>query len=548
MKTKLKSLFFLAAFALAAGLIFTSCAKDQKGGGEEENPEYESAYFSLRLFGGETRAGEDPGELEDGTIFEQMVKGIYVLLYDKSGNLNYGWNYDVTNIGTGGTTLVPFENVTGDWISTQGTTDEGQMRGKAHLVKAKSYDLVVVANAGQISGYDSTFDNGQAAGAVATNPMYNTLAALQVEQNVSLTTLGSDVTGGMFYMSNANGPVPVTIANLKVDAPTAEASPVFVNIDRALAKLSVLQDDNMIVTDGTGTEMAANVTSFMWKVNNFNTKTYLLRQYAQYSPEFPAGTAVMEEYATSILANRKYIYATDPNMTAGTSPDFTSEIASARIPWGKDNFKYATENTFDLGAQTHPDIYGYATYLDIEAKIEFTGDAFTGTNGYYSFNNASPTTPSWVIFTWPQAKEWYENDDFPDTMSNLKAAITDLIDNGKATGVFDFKAVTDPTDPGTADQTVIHKSEPTGLNNNVIYYHPAGLNIYRLLVKHFGVEESANPAWGYYGVVRNNVYRLNVTEIVGPGTTTAETGYLAADITINPWYIRPHDVTIDPER
>ena len=547
MKTKLKNLFFLAAFVLAAGLVFSSCATDPRGN-EDDNTEYESAYFSIRLFGGETRAGETPGELEDGTVFEQMVNGIYVLLYDKSGNLNYGWNYDVTNIGADNASLVPFENVTGDWISTEGTTDEGQMRGKGHLVKAKSYDLVIVANAGQVTGYNSTFDNDQAAGAVASNAMYNTLTALKGVQTVGITTLGSNATGGLFYMSNANGPVPVTIANLKATAAAAETSPVFVNIDRALAKIFVLEDDDMIVTDGTGTEMAANVTSFQWKVNNYNTKSYLLRQYAQYSPEFPAGTAVMEEYATSILASRKYIYATDPNMTSGVTADFASEAASARVAWGDTNFKYMTENTFDLGAQTHADIYDYATYLDIEAKILFTGDAFTGTNGYYSFNNGTPLAPSWVIFTWPQAKEWYANDDFPDTMSNLKAAIKDLIDNSKNTGVFDFQTATDPTDPGTADQTIVHKSEPTVATNNVIYYHPAGLNIYRLLVKHFGVEESNNPAWGYYGVVRNNVYKLNVTEIVGPGTTTAETGYLAADITINPWYIRPHDVVINPER
>lgn len=546
----IKSFFLLAAAMLTVG-FFASCAIDNNGGGNGEG-EFDNAYFAVKM-GLSTKALPT----ETGTDNEQMINGVYIMLYDAtSGALNYGWATDITNINAGA--LGDFTSAGGNLSGDTPTSNSGQFLTIGREVQAKAYKLVIVANPG--TKFATTF-SGTGPAMTSSNAIYGTLAALQAAQDVVVADLGSTATGGSHFMSNANGPVSISASNLKATAAAAEAAPIQVRIDRSVAKVLVTGDANIMVVDHLGNptaESMGTVESLEWRVNNVNTKSFLLRKYAYLSPEFNVPLTAEDE-ANSIYANRDYLYATDPNMDLATSSvagTFSNE--SAYKNWFDEStdtgdpslltahFTYVTENTlneFDRATTSVADFKKMYTYIDIKAKVKF--DKFigvSGDNGYYSFNNGTAAAPQWVIFSWAEAKSWFADPTtVPWNMANLIDAIQELIDDDENTGIWDFQAADDEDPTVTHGLTTITAS--ANVANNTIYFHPDGLNIYHLPIQHFGYD---THDYGYYGVVRNNVYKVNITKIAGPGATGAETGFLAADITVNPWLIRGQDHEITP--
>lgn len=77
------------------------------------------------------------------------------------------------------------------------------------------------------------------------------------------------------------------------------------------------------------------------------------------------------------------------------------------------------------------------------------------------------------------------------------------------------------------------------------------------LIRHFNdTQSSVAMGYGRYGVVRNNIYKINITKIEHPGEPTVENdkdnpgnddpdkAYISFEVTVNPWIVRTQDIAL----
>lgn len=530
---------FLLALAVAAGIMlsFGSCIRERF---DDDSGNCGTAYLSVRMNTG--AAGTRADGTEAGTPKERQVDEVYLLLYNTDEDLKYAWKLDASNF------LTPdgvddFEG--GDVAEDSGTPS--RFVTVSREVSMEPYHIVVIANPGVFAD-DNIFGNNPPItdldGIVAdytdiSSSIYKTLDALQQPRSVDMDDFGADYVLGSgtnkMFMSNANGPVYAAISWLKETAAEAEASPVPVSIDRALGKIIVNSAQTVSVTDFDGTEEIGRITALNWRIRNYNTQEYLIRRFNLIDPAL-GGTygGTMETYASGLAVGRKYLYATDPNMTDGTGLSGNS-AAGWDYPWNayadpmvEDSYCFATENVMNASAQ--PGWLANATYVDIWAKIAL--DDYPGAKGFYSFNNGDSTNPAWVVFAWDQVSGWWTSGTFPANVSTLQGKLTDLKTEGGFTGPFDFDS---PTEPDGVSGEAISESV-----SGEIYFHSEGSCFYRVPVQHLNKDSQTESSYGYYGIVRNNVYRVILSGFKAPGMLVSSdySKFISFDILINPWYVR----------
>lgn len=581
MKTDMNKTFkylFLQTVVVLAVLGLSSCMwggdHGGSGGGDEE---FKTGYFSFRFDAGKvggTRAGDE----EPGTDRERHIDRIYLLLYNTDGDLKYAWDLEATNVGGSG--LLGF---TGDDVAADKGPQPGSFVTIAREVSYEQYYLVVIANPGQYADaaiFGRNPDADDPGLVIGTDPalassIYRNLSALQAAvsgvgpDSFGYLYAGGDDDGNKFFMSNANGPAPVPVSYIKASKAEAEDDPAPVAIERALAKVEVSGGADVKVYDTTGSTVIGEVKEFNWVLCNWNRDTYLIRRFGNIGNHCPeaAYAGLQETYENGLHVGKKYLYATDPNM--GTTGDFGGEaetpadLASVNgRPWNSDgdpeyHYMYSTENTMDTGSQGSPDLYSFATH--VWARVNLKIYEFENAKGFWSFDISDTSTPEWVMCSWAQARDWWDNDAFPHNMAKLKGflqAMQAQPDGGVMNPLFDMGVAAEPEltepaevaqgDPGYDDYLREHalyveahfKPVAVTAAGLKVYYHLDGICNYRIPVKHFCQNSESTGDYGYYGVVRNNAYKINITKVIGPGVTAAKTGHIAADITVNEWYVR----------
>lgn len=567
MVTDKKHILIIAVMFLTA-LGLWSCAIDPAGnGGNENDPRV--GYFSFRFDAG--KVPEKTRAEEAGADRENHVDQVYLLLYNKTGNLKYAWDLTVTNFDGSG-----LKNFSGTDVVTDDNPTPGRFTSIAREVSYEPYQLVVIANPGKFSDtviFGKNPANNNLSLVIGLLPelsgsIYRSLTALQgTVDGVGLDDFGyayfdGDDNGEKAFMSNANGPVLIPLPYIRDTREAAEEAPVPVFLDRALAKVLINKGSNVKVTDGTGSANIGEVKEFKWILMQWNTQTYLLRRFGRIGDHCPDPTYAgqTETYENGLHVGREYLYATDPNMGAGNF--FASETRLPADPsldtardWntGSDesNRMYSTENTMNPEAQGSGSFqYGgyywheYTTHVWVRAKLRI--NAFQAVDNFWSLNTGTTAAPSWVMCTWKQAKEWWDNDSFPQDMDRLKSILTYAQTSGLSVAkVFDMSAATEPVfESGDADYNTslygpVSLTDPS-LPDFPLAYHRDGICNYRIPVTHFNTNGEGTGDYGYYGAVRNNVYKITVNGIVGPGVIpdTGVSGYISFDISVNPWNVR----------
>ena len=105
-------------------------------------------------------------------------------------------------------------------------------------------------------------------------------------------------------------------------------------------------------------------------------------------------------------------------------------------------------------------------------------------------------------------------------------------------------------DDGTIKNSSFVAHDIKGYKDGVCYYQSN-------LIRHFNDDQSsAVMGYGRYGVVRNNIYKINITKISQPGEPTVVPDkdnpgkddpskvYVSFDVTINPWIVRTQDISL----
>lgn len=524
-----KMLMFLL---IGAGLAIGACSKDTTGdngdGGDGGDPTGPSGYLTIRLTGGVT-GRNTINETEPGEPSESFVGQLRVVLYDKATlKVAYRWDLDASNIHNDGVNLKPFE---GSDVSKVADADpapadptEVRFFMVPKKVVKKDYLMLVIANphpdvmpVTEKSQHMSEFEK---AATFAT-------AAAQKELFGSLSNKLTDMEWCM--MTNARGYVEVREDDIK-DTPALallNGVPKEVLLDRIAAKVTVGGSPQFI--NGTG-----DFSTFTWRLDGTNKRTFWMRKLAI------TADGAMEIYHDP----RGILYAEDPNFDgfsndrivegggSGPFPNIADEftrIVNADItnPVDASSWEFALENTMAADEQ----------WEDVTTRVLLKGNFiptdFAANESYYFFQGKA--------YKHTQIETMLFNDLWTGHEA-LQAAVEA---DANGAHIFNFVA---------SNSGSIAGAEPTQsvTSDEGISFYKNGVSYYYVLLRHFNDAQKPDAmSYGRYGIVRNNVYKVSVNNISGPGNIVipepegpddGEEGWLSADINIQPWYIRDQQV------
>lgn len=585
-----------SCIALALGVVMTlgSCSKENlKEGGSRPKEDRGEGLLSVkfRVPSGVTKAGYFPETEDEGVERERKVKNVWMLLYDDefgTNELKYAWNLDVKHDGE------DWDWFYGHDVSSGNNTS---FITKAKKVEKQDYKLVIIANPGRdhenvvMSQFNNGYYIGSGYNSLSFRPNFSEESELDdgdtwfsldnfnavnganpYMSDIYVNTFhGLDTVDGVqipayFFMSNANGLISVKGDDLKESTVEAEKYPFPVHIDRILAKVMVNAKNENSFTTTTG----GVVRELKWGLRNVNKKTYMYRNFAplfDISVGSPFIGVEEDEYNTS-PDDREIQYAKDPNYEFGeqdtghfyTDQTYVSWNVFEDNGWGdmnlaEKNWLYSTENTLSFAAQSStvtksrirdPQHYDeYVTMVKIRAHIDYDFGSLVSPQGYYSYFFWENNREYYKVFTHEQAIEWITAGAAPaDFGEDFKyvLGIEPYPYQAEKSSFFSAGASsTEPTMEDCESNWEVHVL-PEERDYPCVFYHYDGLNEYDIEIKHFNGPESqdfgSQSSYGYFGVVRNNVYRVNINRIEGPGVPKEDGTYISADVYINPWYMR----------
>lgn len=610
---KSEKLTYLLSFLFLIGMSFTSCSYEEDGdeGGEvvtpDPNPDVtEMGYISLGIgLEGviETRAAGESA----GIAVESYFNGLQIILYN-STNIAVGTHYyDIIYNHSG------FTNNAGSGVSFNASTKTITL--PAIPLKKMAHKIVAILNPANLQKDDHAGGGLQKYG--YTGRDYNSLItslnhsrdhlnetvdfystfrgassvsntpadryAVEMGVNLFLINFWKAVSAGKypglyntwledtrgtvnFLMSNADGPLVITAADVKQTEAEAEnaANRKTISVERAVAKIGLFKGANMILSQNsaehgkiyTGLSKGAKMTEPQWATDIINMRTYLIRRLAQVAPI--AGTNE-ETPATE----RDYRYATDPNYDHISLERPGSSGADVRgqhffyVPddsylvreWISDSpsgdnlnldannryrYEYVTENTMMAGEQ----------YEDVTTRIvlkcKYAPSGFAIGASYYFYRGHA--------FTHIQILEFLANptlipvSTYPE-LEGLVQVLADLETReifwpDESTVVWPLRSSVDPNNPpGEPNESVSYRE---------LSYYKYGVCYYAIPIRHFNDTESPDlMGYGRYGVVRNNVYRVIIEDVRGPGQVHIPTpegpddkgAVIDVDVIVSPWRV-----------
>lgn len=501
MKIYVMSLFLGIAICLC--FITVSCQGNSPDDFDSSSGIGETAYFSVSVTsttGLSTRALQE----ETGVANELKINEVLLVLYHPATNkVAYQFPLDITSDGSA--------VVGGEDLYLQGSTVK-RFQSFAREVDRQDYNLLVVANPREAIKTATAEGNDLSLfKAAATVTDVKTLTGNQYDH---------------FLMCNWQDLVLADAATSFFSTEEeALTNPVTVYVERAVSKVMV---------DGpTGKDNAFSIEG--WTLDVINKKTYWMRQ--PWLALNANGTGATVETESPNVAERYLNYAKDPNAArdqyaanawhsydawlfnggegvapASPNKDFTF-ISSASASWntvGTANWLYVTENTMEA-AQQYEDVATSivlkATYHPAESAL----GAVIGTDTPYFTYYADDTR---FLFTAEEleAEYTYQQNNGGETQTYTDVRIQEFMSYIEL-----YRSLLGDDLSFTAYASAISNAS-CQLQDDFGFFDREHINYYRIAIPHFTPAEQPDPmGYGRYGVVRNNVYKLTVAEIYGPG-------------------------------
>lgn len=393
-----------------------------------------------------------------------------------------------------------------------------------------------------------------------------------VNDNLMMTNVPVVTKPGTAAFDNATVLTDVTTSIFKTEA-EAKANPAAdVFVERVASKVTL----GMTGT-GTSTETlsadGATAKNFKytlegWNLANVNKSSYLVRQYDNSwnslksdgkdfltgavksafdaNPYRFAGINLIKTNVSSDPAANKFRTYWGKDINYDTDAPFASDptVGDANLTLGKNATTYCYENTFDVN---HQNVCNTTTAI-VKMKIipdSYTDGTFYTINGgkdvVYSLANAKTKVGN--QFLGENTESSLKTTYFPAVTEAGKITVSDVEFSDKAGAVTFNKLVLTftPTAGGTATtKDVTDAAVLTSLANNIkVVEYKGGYSYYNILIKHFGDELTPwNPStktsgisyptpneanWlGRYGVLRNNWYDLDITDVSRLGAATPD--------------------------
>ena len=382
----------------------------------------------------------------------------------------------------------------------------------------------------------------------------------------SIAFTGNDKSPANFVMTNYQELISVKKETLQEKPELAHQKPVAVTVERIVAKVIVREAAGGITVGPDGAQVS-NVTYFIDYVNRYS---YWWRRMTWLKDQFQYGAYGQKE--TLGHSYRAEQYAEDPNFDGfyiekryesesqkelrrinfHNSTDYHMESdpeADGLKPLektGNNTVNYILENTSTPDYQKIDQDY----YTRVVVRATYTPPGMTEHDSYYTFNgrfiSEAQLMGEYYIRVGQLAEEggyidgqWEQypfsnilkpfpkfHEEDPPGMPGLFHAIFMLHLSG-------FEG--EGTPGGLWTYESFDSQRAYGLS-----YFMEGINYYTVPIRHFDFSDSYSPVgvdtYGFYGVVRNNIYAITVNSITGPGhPTPGGFGYISAGINIQPW-------------
>lgn len=498
--------FMYAALAVAAVLLFASCKNDKNQPNDQEKADA-FISFTFNLPQGGTRAeaanvdGANAGDTYVGTTDEQAIKGVRVVLFDEtSGIVKYALTYNITGTGS----AAPTGDIAGTATTANFTT-------KAKAVVSQDYQMLAIIN-----------PTAEVIAATAEGKYLK-------DAQAAIETTVEKLSANGIMMSNEQGLVKVAAGDMKDTEGAAEGAPIKVNVDRILAKVFV---------GGTPTFEHGKLTNIKWQLNVTNKKTFIYRQLAQVMK-------TTDNFVAEVAGdNSKRFdrYAKDPNFLAGefNAADFTYLEGKPELKgtFGYDdaNGQYCLENTMDAPMQKHQ---GSTSFVlsGTWTPDEHDGITFTEGETWYSYMGFTFTKDKMLDYKAAIEDTANTKDEIDKTPAGFKAALKVALASMNVDAQGDVAA--------------------SGTFNGIKAYKDGACYYQTNLIRHFNDSQSSKDmGYGRYGVVRNNIYKINISKISQPGEPEVVNEkdddenddptkvFVSFDIKINPWIVRTQDISL----
>ena len=472
-------------FIALAALGFAACEKSADENKTQQNAELEQSYVSITLAADDiTRADE----YEEGLDEEREVKSAYVFFFKD------GAAFPVAFDGTTSTNAGP-----NNYLKVDLTGNTGYMPNVSDVK-----DAVLV-----LQNYKGEYPN-QIVAVLNWDPTAKSSYTLS-ELQTKVSALGNATNG--FVMSNAVyadkagqviDAVDLTIDNIAKNADDALAHPVTIHVERVAAKVVFTADNGgrfAIEKEIEGKPVYAQIKGF--ELYNDYQESYLIKRI---NPAWEVGF----NWNDADFFRSYWATSLDTNFIDNTFAWTTDNTAI-------DGYVYCGENTraWTKEADVRTKVVVKAQLVDVNGTpfevVNWYGKDYIGEddlktvvantlkNTYFS----SADGATFVGLT-------------PDDIKCVDRLVTDakayevyfqLSDTGAAKLWYKYEGGNYNYIYGTALNTALAAVQPALVYND-------GMTYYWLDIKHLGaVGKTAE-----YGIVRNHVYKVNISDITGYGT------------------------------
>ena len=513
-------------FISLAALGFAACAENGEQNAPIQNGELEKSYVAITLAAEDiTRA--DDGEYEEGLDEERAVKSAYVFFFQDGAAFPVAFDGTTsTNAGPNNYLKVELNGNTGDMPNVSDVKDavlvlqnyKGEYPNKIVAVlnwapTKSSYTLSELKT--QISALQGV-DNGF----VMSNAVYADKAGQTIDA------------------------VDLTIDNIAKTADEALANPVTIHVERVAAKVTFSAEDNgkfYIEKEIEGKKVYAQVKGFelyndyqeswlikridpTWEVGfNWNDYNFFRSYWAQsLGKDFDENTFA---WTTDNTEMGGYVYCGENTRAWTEAADVRTKVVV------KAQLVDAEGNPFEVVNWYGKDYIGEGDLLTVVANTlkntYFSGDGST-------FTGLTPEDIKCVdrLVTDAKAYEVYFQ------LSEAGAAKTWYKYEGGNYNAIDNDAL----------NAALAEVQPALVYND-------GMTYYWLDIKHLGAADSTAE----YGIVRNHVYKVNITDITGYGTPVYDgtsdfinlekpediVTYVSAQINILSWRVVENDYDLN---
>lgn len=511
------------ALALAA-FAFAACSeKDESGDQSTQKGELEQSYVSITLAADDMGTRAADGVYEEGTAAERAVKSAYVFFFED------GAAFPVAFDGTTTTNAGPC-----NWLQVALTGSTSDMPNVSDVK-----DAVLV-----IQNYKGEYPN-QMVAVLNWTPEKNSYTLSELQTKIS--ALGNDTNG--YIMSNsvyANSKnqtvdaVALTVNNIAKNADDAKANPVTIHVERVAAKVVYTADKEKfaIGENVDNTEIYAHIRGF--ELYNDYEESWLLKRID------PAWTGIGFAWNDADWFRSYWAQSLGKAFTNNT------------FDWNNDNTALNAWNY--LGENTRPEVEN-RTKVIVKAQLgDIDGNPVEIVNWYGKDYVGEDNLKVVVANTLKGLYFWGDGSSFTGAAPEDLQCTSRLPEAENAYEVY-FQL------SSTAAAKSWYKYENgnynaiavDALNVELAAVQPAlvyksGMTYYWLDIKHLGNKDTTAE----YGVVRNHVYKVNITDIKGFGTPIYDpeedfivpdkpediVSYVAAQINILSWRVVSNDYEI----